>query len=173
MDQEQNKKIEELAYKVLQLSRNTLLVNLRFMDLALSQFTYKTMQESTLMTDGQFFLYHPPHVIRSYRSEQTVPTRDFLHMVMHCILGHMYMSPALNHIYWDLACDIAVENIISDLGLPCVDAVRAKGQREYTEAIRKELNLVTAETIYDYLVKNKPSEMRMADLRGLFFADNH
>ena len=56
MDQEQKKKINELAYKVLQLSRNTLMVNLRFMDLALSQFTYKALQDSTLMTDGQFFL---------------------------------------------------------------------------------------------------------------------
>ena len=49
-DTEQLRK-ELLAQDVLRLSHNTLLVNLRFLDVALSRLQYEPCGQSTLMTD--------------------------------------------------------------------------------------------------------------------------
>ena len=89
-------KLNKLAREVLILSRNTLLVNLRFLDMALSQFDFFPIQDSTLLTDGKTIFYNPRHVLESYKTEKEIPVRDYLHMVLHCIFRHMYMDPSLN-----------------------------------------------------------------------------
>ena len=170
---EKQEKCNQLARDVLMLSRNTLLVNLRFLDAALSQFMWHPIEESTLLTDGEYLLYNPRHVLESYKSGKEIPVRDYLHIVMHCVFRHMYMDPTLNRPYWDLACDIAVENVITDLGLKAVTTHREKAQAQYIAAIKKELKHVTAEKIYAYLRQAIPDPAKMAEIRGLFYGDNH
>ena len=41
------------------------------------------------------------------------------------------MDPTLNHTYWDLACDIAVEHVITELGLKAVTTARERQQAQY------------------------------------------
>ena len=170
---EKTEKLDKLAKDVLILSRNTLLVNLRFLDAALSQFEFFPIEESTLLTDGKHILYNPRHILENYKTAKEIPVRDYLHMVMHCVFRHMYMDPSLNRPYWDLACDIAVENVITELGLKAVTTSRERQQAQYIAAIKKELKHVTAEKIYSYLRQSVPDEKRIAQIRGLFYADNH
>ena len=170
---EKTEKLNQLAKDVLHLSRNTLLVNLRFLDAALSQFELFPIEESTLLTDGKHILYNPKHVLESYKTAKEIPVRDYLHIVMHCVFKHMYMDPTLNRPYWDLACDIAVENVITELGLKAVTTARERQQAQYIAAIQKELKYVTAEKIYSYLRQSVPDPNKIAQIRGLFYADNH
>lgn len=171
MNQEQ--RIDALARDVLKLSRNTLLVNLRFLDAALSQFELFRIESDTLLTDGQHILYNPRHVLVCYKTAKEIPVRDYLHMVMHCVFKHMYMDPTLNRPYWDLACDIAVENVITELGLKAVTAARERQQAQYIAAVKQDLKHVTAEKIYAYLRQTVPDLAQVAEIRGLFYADNH
>lgn len=166
-------KQKQLAREILFLSRNTLLVNLRFLDMALSQFELIPVDQSTLMTDGKHILYNPKHVLESYRTGKEIPVRDYLHMVMHCIFRHMYMDPTLNRTYWDLACDIAVENVITELNLKSTTTPKEKQQELYITAIRQELKYVTAEKIYSYLRQTVPDEKKVAQIRGTFYGDDH
>ena len=170
---EKTEKLNQLAKDVLHLSRNTLLVNLRFLDAALSQFELFPIEESTLLTDGKHILYNPKHVLESYKTAKEIPVRDYLHIVMHCVFKHMYMDPTLNRPYWDLACDIAVENVITELNLKAVTTARERQQAQYIAAIKKELKYVTAEKIYSYLRQSVPDPNKIAQIRGLFYADNH
>ena len=170
---EKQEKLKNLAKDVLLLSRNTLLVNLRFLDAALSQFTFHPIDESTLLTDGQSILYNPRHVLKIYKAGKEIPVRDYLHLVMHCVFRHMYMDPTLNRPYWDLACDIAVEHVITELGLKAVTTNREQAQAQYIDAIKKELKHVTAEKIYAYLRQAVPDPGKIAEIRGLFYGDNH
>ena len=170
---EKTEKLNQLAKDVLHLSRNTLLVNLRFLDAALSQFELFPIEESTLLTDGKHILYNPKHVLESYKTAKEIPVRDHLHIVMHCVFKHMYMDPTLNRPYWDLACDIAVENVITELNLKAVTTARERQQAQYIAAIKKELKYVTAEKIYSYLRQSVPDPNKIAQIRGLFYADNH
>ena len=170
---EKTEKFNKLAKDVLILSRNTLLVNLRFLDAALSQFEFFPIEESTLLTDGKHILYNPRHILENYKTAKEIPVRDYLHMVMHCVFRHMYMDPSLERAYWDLACDIAVENMISELNLKAVSTPRERQQAQYIAAIKKELKHVTAEKIYAYLRQSHPDPKKIAEIRGLFYGDNH
>ena len=69
---EKQDKLNKLARDVLILSRNTLLVNLRFLDAALSQFQLFPIEESTLLTDGKYILYNPKHVLESYKTAKEI-----------------------------------------------------------------------------------------------------
>lgn len=170
---EKQEKLNNLARDVLILSRNTLLVNLRFLDAALSQFELFPIEDSTLLTDGRHILYNPRHILESYKTAKEIPVRDYLHIVIHCVFKHMYMDPTLNRPYWDLACDIAVENVITELNLKAVTTARERQQAQYIAAIKKELKHVTAEKIYSYLRQSVPDPKKIAEIRGLFYADNH
>ena len=170
---EKTEKQNKIAREVMLLSRNALLVNLRFLDSALSQFELVPIEQATLLTDGKRLFYGPLHVLESYKTAKEIPVRDYLHIVMHCVFRHMYMDPSLNRYYWDLACDIAVENVITELGLSAVRANRERQQAQYIAAIKKELKYVTAEKIYSYLRQSAPEERRIAEIRSAFFADDH
>ncbi|MBE6957975.1 MAG: metallopeptidase [Ruminococcaceae bacterium] len=172
MDDKQ-KQLSELALDVLKLSRNTLLVNLRFLDMALSQFDYHEIQDNTLLTDGKYLIYNPRHILQNYKLAKEIPVRDYLHIVMHCVFRHMFMDPTLERVYWDLACDIAVENVITELGLKSTETARERQQVAFIAAIKKELGMVTAEKIYAYLHSTYPDPKHIAQIRGYFYADNH
>lgn len=171
--EERKEKLEKLSRDVLMLSRNTLLVNLRFLDTALSQFEFFPIETSGLLTDGKYILYNPVHILKNYKQAKEIPIRDYLHIVMHCVFRHMYMDPTLNRSYWDIACDIAVENIITELDLKAVETFREDKQRDFISKLKQELKFITAEKIYAYLKDNVADPVEMAQLRGLFYADNH
>ena len=76
------KKAERIAEEILILARNTLLVNLRFLDMALSKFTLLPIEDSTFMTDGEYLLYTPKHVLERFKLKKETTVRDYLHIVL-------------------------------------------------------------------------------------------
>jgi len=173
MNEERTEKLNNLALEVLRLSRNTLLVNLRFLDSALSRFEYIPTDESTLLTDGEHLLYNPEHVLKRYKHEKERPVRDYLHIVFHCVYRHMFMDPSLDRPLWDLACDIAVENIISELGLRSTSSEIESLQQSYISELKSKTKLLTAEKIYRCFKDENLDPMKAADIRARFYADNH
>lgn len=169
---EKFEKIHNLAKDVLNLSRSTLLVNMRFLDMALSRFHYMPY-ERTLSTDGQRFLYNPYHVLRTYKVEKERPVRDMLHMVMHCVFRHPFIGTLVDRDKWDLSCDIAVEATISDLGAKCTDCARQRMQARKLDELRQEVGFLNAERLYRYFLDKDLSEAEIKDLRQNFMADEH
>lgn len=90
---EKMNKAVKLAEDILRLSRNTLLVNLRFLDMALSMLRPHVVWESTLLTDGKELYYNPRHLLASYKAEKEMPVRNYLHVVIHCVFRHMFVEP--------------------------------------------------------------------------------
>lgn len=136
---------EPLAREEVLLSRNTLLVNLRFLDVALSQFAL-TPSPPPFATDGQRLYYDPRHVLLRYKEEKEQAVRDYLHLVFHCVFRHMYIRTLVEWTLWDLSCDIAVEEVINGLLLP---STAAKRQGDRAGALTQNLQAVNRET-YDY-----------------------
>ncbi len=60
---DQNEKRSRLARDVLRLSRNQILVNLRFLDAALSRLTPVETVAVSFATDGQYLAYDPRYVL--------------------------------------------------------------------------------------------------------------
>ena len=166
-------KLNKLSREVLILSRNTLLINLRFLDMALSRLELMPIEEPAILTDGRYILYSPRYVLENYKKAKEIPVRDYLHMVMHCVFRHMYVDSALDRVYWDLACDIAVENMIIELGVKATYCEREAEQKNFIAGMRKNLKYVTAESIYSYLRQTVTDYEKADKVRKLFYADNH
>ena len=165
--------LRELAREVLRLSRSTLLVNLRFLDAALSRFTHIAADKASLATDGRRLVYGPRHVLRGYRADRAVPVRDYLHVVLHCVFRHMFVGAEIDRALWDLACDAAVEAAITELGLRATAAARETRQAETVKTLRRAVGQLTAEKLYRHFLENRPAPAELAALGELFRADDH
>ena len=177
-------RMNALALDILKLSRNTLLVNLRFLDRALSMFDYVSCPDGSiprtgvplgggLATDGKRIYYAPKWVLLRYRKEKEAIVRDYLHMVFHCVFHHAFVDTLLDIPRWDLACDIAVESAIEDLHLSCATAIRRNEQDAFVRKLQNEVKLFSAEKIYAWLMDNPLSDDDFAKLKRAFEADSH
>ena len=169
---EKFRQADALAQNILRLTRNTLLVNLRFLDLALSQFQL-TSYPGTLATDGQHLFYDTYYVLSMYKRERGRNVRDYLHIVLHCVFRHLFTSANIDRRCWDLACDIAVESAIEDLHLESAACNRAYAQEETLKELRSQVRPLTAEKLYRYCLDRQLSDDQMARLREPFLADDH
>lgn len=161
---------ETLAREILLLSRNTLLVNLRFLDAALSQFAL-TPASLPFATDGQRLYYDPRHVLLRYKEEKEQSVRDYLHLVFHCVFRHMYIHTLVDQALWDLSCDIAVEEVINGLLLPSTAAKRQEQQQTELDRLYQTVNPLTAEKLYRHFQDHPPRNPEK--LRELFRGDDH
>ena len=169
---EKQQKIDQLAREVLILSRNTLLVNLRFLDAALSQFAL-VPGPWPLAVDGAHIFYDAPAVLRVYRKEKERSVRDYLHMVLHCVFRHSFVDTLLDHDCWDLACDVAAEAVITELDIRAATASRQSRQEAVLEQLRGAVKDLTAEKLYRYFLDHRPDPEKFLRLRELFYADDH
>lgn len=167
------KRIENLAHEVIVLSRNTLMVNLRFLDLALSQFQYISTGRVSIATDGYHLFYNPIHILSVYKKRKEASVRDYLHIVLHCVFRHMYFGPGLDRTVWDLACDIAVESVINELGLKSATDGKEDREENVIQALKSRLGSLTAEKIYRFYIDEKIPSYTLEDVFGLFEADSH
>ncbi len=175
LDEVTQKKVEKIALEIINMSRNKLLVNLRFLDMALSRFDIGPKPDFTACTatDGRVYLYDPKHILTSYRVEENLPVRGFLHSVFHCVFKHMFISPAVDRELWNIACDVAVESAINDLTLPYLNTLRADRQKQFLEGFGSELTILSAEKMYRFLVDKKLPEKTVKTLEMLFKCDDH
>lgn len=170
----QKQQAEHLAKEILTFSRNTLLVHLRFLDAALCKFVQTPVQiTDTIATDGEHLYYNTRCVLERYRQGREILARDYLHATLHCIFHHPFVHTLVDMELWDLCCDIAVESMIDELGLPCVNAPRAAAQMEILSDLKSELKLLNAERIYRYYLDSGITPERIKDLREAFEADDH
>lgn len=168
-------KLNELALEILTLSKNTLLVNLRFMDLALNKLGLLDGSSLgiDLATDTFDIIYSPQYILSRYKEEKEAVTRDYLHVVLHCIFQHMYISGGVNYLVWDLASDIAAEAAINDMGIKAAMSSKARKQTDILNKLRKEVQVLSAEKIYRYYMDKHLEDDVILEIHSLFRADSH
>lgn len=162
-------KANELALKILNLSRNSLLVKLRFLENALAGFTFQ-VYSGTVGTDGAVIYYQPLHILKRYREGKNIPLHDYLHMVLHCIYRHSFVGYGINCDIWDTACDIAVENQIMELNLEIIDNPNINQKRKLISKLNRKVKFLSAEHIYAYFTEH---QSEVSSYSGLFAADDH
>ncbi len=173
MNDTTNAKISRLAKEIMTLTRNQLLVNLRFLDAALSRLELTENPQIPLATDGRLLLYDPRVILSRYREDRFVTARDYLHIVFHCIYRHMFVHTLVDHAVWDLACDISAEYSITGLGIKAVSAGREAGQQNVIQTLQNEIGQLTAEKIYRHYLDKQLTPEELQNLQALFCADEH
>lgn len=172
--EEKNTKARKLAEEILRLARDSILIHLRFLDVALLEMKPEAREGlSCAALDGQSFLYDPVYVLKEYRQENARTARVYLHALFHSIFYHRFQYGKLDRALWDLAADIAAENTILELGLSFAALRSDEEAAVVLEGLRADAGALTAERIYRYFQQNPPTQERFELLRELFYRDSH
>lgn len=159
---------------ILYAARNELYVNMHYLDISLSALRFEAAETAGLAVDGDTIFYQPDALMHMYRSGRVLVNRAYLHMVLHCLFGHLWNYGKRDAFLWDLACDIAVESIIDEQLLPCLHVPPAAVKREmYLRLKRHGLTIFSAELIYAKLQELGFDERRLRALAQAFHVDAH
>ncbi len=163
-----------LGEKVLRFARDSILVNMRFLDTALSALKTASQEGCAgFSTDGVTIYYDPVFLLRRYREEPAFAVRMYLHILFHMIFSHSFRFDQVDQEAWSLAADMAAEAAILELELPGISMSRDEEARRKLSLVREEIHSLTAERIYRYLHNFQVTEKERASLRSLFFMDSH
>lgn len=171
--------VEELAAKVWRLSRDRLLIHLRFLDVALSGLEFQAQAESgQVLCDmsapkAVMIFYDPEVLLRLYKANPNNVTRLHLHILLHCIFGHSYKYDKVEQQLWDIAADMAVENAALGLQISGLETEQDKERREILEQWKTRAGALTADRIYRKLKEDKPKGEELSALESLFCRDVH
>ena len=162
-----------LAQQALELTRNKLLVSLRFMNAAFAHLKLLAQPGQTIATDGTYLRYSPADVARTFASSPEELARTYLHVMLHDVFLHPFPNPSMDAARWDAACDIAVEAVITQLALPATASPRATRQTAALAQLQAECPQLTAEALYRHFTDQGMDDQQLAQLAAPFFADDH
>lgn len=173
-DKQQKEAIERLSAKIMKLSRDGILMQLRFLDVAVSSLECVCRWDTGgVCCDGKHLYYDPVYVLRTYQEEPNRISRLYLHILLHCIFYHSFRYGQVESEFWNLAADAAVENTALELAWP------GAGLGSDEEALRKLHGLkgdsggLTAEKIYRHLKRDGIGVEEKRDFIRLFRRDSH
>lgn len=187
MSYEKEKRIEKINLRILVSARNELYLHLRFLDVALSTLHYQMDVEiDTIGTDGIGLYYHPAYLGGLYREGRREVNRAYLHVILHCIFGHLwkktenrkrqackYLDSEIVDILWDTACDIAVESVIDGLLFHCVKKPMSRERKNLYKWLKNKRRVLHAEGIFRELTERKPDIETAKMWEKEFHIDNH
>lgn len=176
LEKKQNLKKEQqqkLARELLQLTKGSLLMHFRFLAPAVSGIQLEEKEDVRFACDGKRLYYSPKAILQYYKNEKTYVNRLYFHCMLHCMLQHMYARETYQGIYWNLACDIAVEAVLLDLNKPFLASYRDGGQRAVLEQLREQIPAMTAEVIYHHFMKQPPAQRDLEAMIRIFEVDDH
>ena len=152
---EEAKDFGAIGEEILFAARNELYMNLPYLDVALCGLRFAPGDEVTLSiaTDGQTLYYSGSWLAERYLRSRVLTNRAYLHVILHCMLRHLAKKRGKAAELWDLACDVAVESILSELDYSCLDEGTVPMKQKFFGECRQEMPVLTAEGIYRYLLR--------------------
>lgn len=124
--------------------------------MALKLLFQEDLSVQTMATDGTKILYNPTWI---YDLPINQVAGVICHEIMHCILSHNTRRNNRDSYLWNIACDYAVNNIIS----------KAEIELPAYSLINRQYDNMTAEKIYDELMKK--SEQTISSMSKNQFGD--
>ena len=186
MDVTNNKHIEtqtewegRMGRKIFSYLRDEIYKDLRFMDVALTGLDTVDRQGLVMFgTDGRNLYFGPEHTIELFRKNEQFLKRAYLHSILHCIYGHLWIGGDRDKRIYNISCDIAIEKVLDSINKPCTKRILTLQRKSLYEELNKK-DIVSAGQIYEYIVE-KRHEMSEMDFENLliklnkeFIVDDH
>ncbi len=187
-------RLQVIGSSILRAARDELYLGMRFLDVALSSFSYQ-MDGSIhgFGTDGRVMYFQPQMLGGLYKENRILVNRGYLHMVFHCIFRHFAWRGAGRNIgagysagannadsektieerLRDLSCDIAVEHIIDGMNYRSIRFSRSLLRRETYRLLEKEGKTLNVQRVYKILSGWNLSEKDFVNLEQEFRTDDH
>lgn len=145
---EQKEKKAALCGEILGACRAELCDLFPHLDGAFVSLQWKEAEQRGFRVDGDVVWYHPDDLICLYARSPGALRRGYLHMLLHCLFLHLYSGHEHDRL-WNLACDVAVENLIEKQEMPRLSDGK---HRDFPHNLDE--NTRSAEQIYAYLKEN-------------------
>ena len=164
---------DRAAIKVIKLAKALVLADNHFLSAAVGRLRMVPGRFLMPMATNGFELgVDSAQVCNMFLNTKEPPKHDFLHSVLHCVFLHPYIGPTIGRRLWDVACDIAVEKLVSE-----VCGARGGSRAKRIESAIGEIEKVTgphlsAEKVYRELRAGRWSG-NIGDWELLFAADDH
>ena len=158
---EHSEKKTALCSEIIAACRTELCDLFPHLDGAFANLRWEVSVERGFRVDGDRVWYCPDDLIRLYVRCPNGLRRGYLHMLLHCLFLHLYSGHDGDSL-WNLACDIAVENLIESQKIPRLcDGKKRELPHGWDETLQ------SAEQIYEFLKEHScPSE-------AVFSFDDH
>ena len=175
---QQSREIEEedICREILKNSRNELYLHMRFLDNALAALGFGTEYGiHPCGVDGERFFCQPQEFMELYCKGAELVNRAYLHGLLHCIFLHPFEEnlTRLDPEIWNLACDMAVEQIIDGLYVKCVHVPPSAYKRYALEKLREPGKIMTAQRLYHKIKSLALPNGEIRRMRREFYVDDH
>lgn len=181
MDNSNIEKMNSISSEIIKLSHDELLMNMRFLDSAL--FKLDVLPEgrnNQHVFTGSALLFDKRKLLLDFSKHVNMCKRLYLHTLLHCVFSHPYDSKGRDRRLWDLATDIAVENVILDfnfkfLSLPTDDLLKNRiiNLKKEIKRLNKGSTALSAQKIYRYFLIEEMSDEGYEDFVKLTKYDEH
>ncbi len=168
----------QVCNQILSGSRTELYMSMRYLDIALSSLRFAISTELPgIGTDGEHIIAHPKLLADMFEKDRRLINRVYLHIVVHCLMRHLFKKPRGNELLWRISCDIATEAIIDSMRYRCIRMGVSRFRMNMYEDLRRELKVLTAEGIYKTLDRrlrtNQLSPYEITRMKEEFCIDDH
>ena len=175
MEEAPKKDFSAIGQDILFAARNELYLNLPYLDVALCSLRFQPGGGVTLSlaTDGETLYYDGGFLAERYLRSRTAVDRAYLHVLLHCMLRHIFKKRGKVPALWDLACDAAVESILDELDYACLAEGAVPVKQKFYGQCRRDMPVLTAEGIYRHLLRLDLPDYELAQLQRAFLVDDH
>ena len=175
---EERKKEEEtleICEDILKNSRNEMAVAMRFLQSAFGALRPTVSGETDVMgTDGKLLFASPTWLLNTFIQNKVWINRMYLHELLHCLFCHLWnrkVKEESDQRLWNLAADIAVENVMDDLYEKAVYIRPNSFRREKYRQWKEKKNVLTADAMFYLLMECEENEI--IRLEQEFRRDDH
>lgn len=170
----EQKRLDELAKKLIDYAKDTIVINMRFMDVAVSHLEFvKAPLLPGIACDGNKLYYNSLHLVKRYSESTGSVARMIIHSLLHYVFRHDYNADRLDEELWNIACDIAIENLIIELDVGAFTLEEDSVRYAALLGLRKNVKILTAERIYRYFRINGLSLKDKENYERMFKRDIH
>ena len=127
-----------------------------------------------MATDGMELVYNERWLKDRYLRSRRWVNRGYLHVILHCILRHIWKARGKDPVLWDIACDAAVEALLAELDYDCLAVGRYPMREIFLRECAGAMRVITAEGVYLHLLRKKGlTEEDKKSLWKTFHVDDH
>ena len=147
--------LEKKGEQILQLVQSELYLDMPYFLTALNSLEFKSDETvTTCATDGAAFYYAPEKMIDLFKRNSVFLNRAYLHSVLHCLYGHLWLNQGRNVFLWNISCDILVEYTMDQFCNKSVGRVLSFFRKETYAQIEK-LKGISCVCVYEWLIDQK------------------
>lgn len=174
MERTLQQKLNKICMEIWYSSRTDLHLHMRHLDHGLYAFSFERNASTAFFgTDGDKIFYNVKYLIQRYEKGKIFINRSYVHMMLHCMFGHLFHREGRLIDYWNLACDIVTESIIDQWKNEALHLPVSSQRTRIYGAMKTQMKVLTAPKVYEVLFHTPMSEEEFQRMQAEFEVDDH